>query len=265
MKTFQKITLALLTTLAMNTQLSAADPNTATSLYIDVADSESAEVSGALSATTAYKRENGTAVLSGANTFTALEIQDGTISVNATACLGDAITPNVILNGASNPTLQITSSMNTGRLILTLAGTLTVDNGVTATLSANTTGPAPLTKAGTGILDIAADRSGSTAPITVSAGTLRIGGSLGQTPNAPISVDNGGIMLLHTGIVSNAVRGNTSVASGGILQVAANTTVPAANAGTDLFNGTLTMSSGSILKLGNGSTWARDLTVGIAL
>lgn len=83
MNTFQKITLALLTVVGANTQLISA-----TTLDIIVADTESATVSGALDADNAYKKENGTVILSGNNRFTNLEIQDGIISVANTLHLG---------------------------------------------------------------------------------------------------------------------------------------------------------------------------------
>jgi hypothetical protein len=256
MNTFQKITLALLTMLGANMQLNAA-----TTLYIDVAEGESATVSGALTANIAYKTSNGTAVLSGANIFTNLEIQDGTISVAAVGPLGGGL---VVFNGATNPTLLTTASMNTGALVLTTPGILNVQGAATvATLSETPTGVSALTKAGTGILDIAADRSGSAIPVTVSEGTLRVGGA-GKTTTGAHSISSGGTLLLYAGITPEAVAA-TTVASGGTLEVGANVTVPAAVGAVDFFSGALTMQSGSILKLGNNSNWDRALTVGAAL
>ena len=41
--------------------------------------------------------------------------------------------------------------------------------------------------------------------------------------------------------------------------------VPADSDDGDVFTGTLKFNSGSVLKLGDGSSWARDMTIGEAL
>ena len=65
------------------------------------------------------------------------------------------------------------------------------------------------------------------------------------------------------GNTASSVPGDTQLQSGAVLEVAGSVTVPA-HTGADIF-GTLKFDTGSSLKLGVGSTWARNISVGTAL
>jgi len=100
-------------------------------------------------------------------------------------------------------------------------------------------------------------------PINVGSGINLQVASGGKLPNA--SVDVTGQLEIQTA-TANQCPGNVVIKNAGVLNVAPSIAVPADGAATssDLF-GTLNFNSGSTLRLGNGASWARNITVATAL
>jgi hypothetical protein len=73
-------------------------------------------------------------------------------------------------------------------------------------------------------------------------------------------------ILKITGVLAGCAPGTAVVRSGATVLVDAALAVPAAgdSSSSDLF-GTLEFQTGSILKLGAGASWARNISVGTAL
>jgi autotransporter-associated beta strand protein len=120
-----------------------------------------------------------------------------------------------------------------------------VGSGITAEWAGPLTGFSPLTKIGTGALVLSSNSSTHTGPVTVSAGTLRVNGSL---PSSSVTVASGAT-LGGTG----ALSGDVNVSSGGILS-------PGASIGT-LETGDLSL-AGSLdqeIDLNNGGPQDADL------
>jgi hypothetical protein len=100
-------------------------------------------------------------------------------------------------------------------------------------------------------------------PINVGSGINLQVASGGKLPNA--SVDVTGQLEIQTA-TANQCPGNVVIKNAGVLNVAPSIAVPADGAATssDLF-GTLNFNSGSTLRLGNGASWALNITVATAL
>ncbi|RDI25847.1 autotransporter-associated beta strand protein, partial [Pseudacidovorax intermedius] len=180
-------------------------------------------ISGANALTVGTSTLNGSVVLNAANTYSGkTTISNGTLKIRSSGTLGVGNYGGDIVNGGS---LFYSSSANqTLAGVISGAGTLTKDNDNTSTLT--------LTGANT-----------FTGAITISAGTLKIGGAgaLGW---------NGSAGAYATAITNNATLQYSS---------SANQTLSATITGTgalikDTGTGTLTLS-------GTGSTYGGDTTV----
>ncbi len=112
--------------------------------------------------------------------------------------------------------------------------------------------------------------AGSTADLVITAGIVRVGaaskvlpadvGTLaGLLPSGATTVQSGAILEI-TAATAGCVAGALEVESGGILQV--DVDVPS---GSSAFGSTLKMDSGSVLKLGAGKTWGKNISVGNAV
>ena len=250
MKHIQKITLGILTPLALLPQLCAAD------MYFSV-PSGTATYSGDNTASgKAYKTGTGTAVFTGSNSFGTVEINAGSVSVGAASNLGN---PTATIFNGSSVILKITADMNTGPLTMTTAGTVQVQSGKTATLNAAPTGSNILSVTGTGTMAVASNLSSSSMPIAVSGSgtTLKVSGS-GKLPNAATSVASGAILELGASIANGAVPGTVDIASGGIVAVATGVSAPSnvfSNATIPVFH------RGAILQLRAGAKFSQPITV----
>ncbi len=180
-----------------------------------------------------------------------IKLTTGNVKVASSAAFG----ANVIMNGG---TLESTAAVNIPALVMTAAGTVTAGgNGALAGLS----GDQKLTIAGTGIVT-PADLSGAAAPVDIS-GIVNFGASAAsKLPAADVNVLSGGLAKVMAA-TADCAPDDMIVQSGGVLEVAASVNVPA-DTGADLF-GTLKFNTGSTLKLGNATVWARPITVGTAL
>ncbi len=277
MKTYQKLTLALLTTFAMNTLLTAA-----TSIDLEVDNADVATISSAIVATTAHKVGSGTLVLAGANTLTTLDIQEGDVSVSNTNNFGGG---GVSFTTTPGGVLAATAAVTVPVLTMTVAGSLLAD-GAAITLGSAPAGASVLTLASTTpATDVitAGDLHTSTTPVTIT-GFVKAGAAASLLTQGATIVSSGGTLELM-GVTAKSVPGATTVvASGATLQVAAGFAIPAKDSQVNGLNGdtpatvadlfsngvvdttantaTLNLASGSKLKLGHGSSWARAFTVG---
>lgn len=264
MKTIQKLTLGLLTVVA-----TATSGFSSGTLVLDVATlGESADVTGALTATTVQKIGNGIANVSGA-VSAALQLSDGQFNVSGASSMPSAVTfdinsDNILqVNNATRALPALTMSAS-GEVLLNVASlswaaapagasTLTID-GLTSIRN----------------LVVAADMSASPVAITVDTlANLQVGGAGNKSTDGIHTIS--GMLEILASPDADCIPGVTTIQSGGILKVVAGVNVPAANDGGDLFgidadgSDTLRFSSGAVLRLGHGVTWARAITVGSAL
>ena len=166
----------------------------------------------------------------------------------------------VTFSGGSS-TLAVTTNAPIGLTDTTaVAGTVHVSSGKRAILREAPTGSHTLTVDGGGALAIHTAFNFSATPMEVSgSGTILQVSGAGKLPNAATSVDSGATLQLgastESSVAHGAIPGAADVASGGIIAVAANTSVP-----NDAFTAA-TIHSGAILKLGSGSTFAQSINV----
>lgn len=164
------------------------------------------------------KTDLGTLVLRGTNTYTGgTAINGGTVQIASDANLGAATGGLSFDGGTLNTTADITSGRNVD---LAGAGTFRTGAGTTATLTGSVSGVGSLIKDGAGNLVISGNAT-QTGGTTITAGTLQVG----------------------NGATSGSLEGNAT--NNGIL---------AFNRSDDItFNGMIT-GSGSLNKLGSGTT-----------
>jgi len=257
------MTLGLLTVVASSTAFSA------TNLILDVEGlGNSADVSGALTATTIHKIGAGIANVSGA-VSAALELSVGQFNVSGASSMPSAVTfdttpDNILKINDATLALPALAMSASGKVLLNVASlswavaptgaaTLTVD-GLTSMRN----------------LVVAADMSASATPITVETlGNLQVGGAGNKSTDGVHSIS--GMLEILANPAAECFPGVTTINSGGVLKVVDSVTVPAASAAGDLFGSdvdgsdTLKFNSGAVLRLGNGAVWARAITVGTAL
>ena len=99
-------------------------------------------------------------------------------------------------------------------------------------------------------------------PINVGSGINLQVASGGKLPSALVDVS--GQLEIQTA-TANQCPGTVEIRSAAVLNVLASIAVPADNPATSDLFGSLKFNSGSTLKLGNGTSWARNITVGTAL
>ena len=184
------------------------------------------------------KTDLGTLILSGTNSFTGgLDIQGGVVSVAADANLG-AAAGGVTLDGGG---LTVTSGFSTGRTFaVNAAGSLTVANGATLTLTGPLTGSAALTKAGAGNLVLGS--AAYTGALGVTGGGLTVNGAV----NASSVTLATGTRLSGTGAIAGAVTVNNGATLTGV-------------SGQVLSMGSLSLNSGSLIDATFGAPNAAGL------
>ncbi|MEI7493788.1 MAG: hypothetical protein WCJ92_04230 [Alphaproteobacteria bacterium] len=226
-------------------------------------DGDSATVSANLNASAINKTGAGTAVFSGDNSeLGTLQIEEGLVQVNDTSNIGGS----VVCAGGD---LQVTGgSLAVPSITVGVDATLTVDSAADVSL-AMPLGDALLTIAGEGVVTPNFMGS-STTPILIS-GIVHVGASSDSTMTKGATTVASGGLLEIMGATAMSVPGITEIQPGGKLQVLAGVAVPANGASNgDIFNdgstgGSLQLDADSTLKLGDGSSWARDIMVGTAL
>ena len=245
MKNIQKITLCLFTMVA----ISAWNTISAAELEVDFIDG--ASFAGAVTGRVNF---NGSGNIDFTGSATGdVKISAGNVRVATATPLGS----NVIMNGGS---LETTTAMSIPTLVIDADSTLTADAAATLT---GMGGASKLTivdgsVGGTSIIT-PANLSASSASIDVQC-TMHVGATGSLLPSGAVTVKNAGLVKLMDVAVPDCVPGAMKVESGGILEVAANKTVPAVGA-SELF-GTLRFDTGSKLKLGDAANWARAVTIG---
>jgi hypothetical protein len=259
MKTIQKITLGLLTVGAFTASGFAAQE-----IELDV-DAGSATHSGLITATLAKKTGAGILVLSNAaNAIDVLEIQEGQVDIAATGNLGGTVS---FTTTAGNKLNMVGAGVNVPALNMALAGTLDC-NGNATNLAGMPAGTALLSVSGSNILTVAVDANASATPMNINSdATVAVGAGvagLATSPKLPASAIGVSGILQITAAAAGCVPGDTTVASAGVVAVDAGLAVPAHDSASDVF-GNLLFQTGSILRLGDGSSWARNITVGAGI
>ena len=226
------------------------------SIALEVDGTDSATVSAPLTATTVHKTGAGTSVLSGNNSgVSILAIDAGLVQVAATNNIGSTLT-------FAGGNMEVTSgTVAVPTAAMNAAATITTDSGAAVSSIAAPSGSALLTLAGSGVIT-AGDMSASATPLSIP-GVMHVGASSSsKMPTGVATVPSGGLVKIM-GNTASSVPGATQLQSGAVLEVADSIAVPA-HTGADIF-GTLKFDSGSMLKLGASSTWARNISVGTAL
>ena len=226
------------------------------SITLEVNGTDSAIVSAALAATTVHKTGGGTAVLSGNNSSVSiLALKAGLVKVSATNNIGKSVTFAGGNMEVTSGTVAIpTAAMNA-------AATITTDVSAAVSSIAAPSGTSLLTLAGPGVVT-AGNMSASYTPLSIP-GVMHVGASSSSKMTSGSAVVPSGGLVKIMGATASSVPGDTQLQSGAVLEVAGSVTVPA-HTGADIF-GTLKFDAGAILKLGVGSTWARNISVGTAL
>ena len=226
------------------------------SMSVEVNGTDSGTVSGSL-AITAHKTGNGTAVLSGDNSsLLNLSVDAGLVKVAATNNMGASL-------AFAGGNMEVTSGTVVIPVVDTRsAATITTDSGAAVSSIAAPYGSALLTIAGPGVVT-AGDMSVSATPLSIP-GVMYVGASSSsKMPTGVATVLSGGLVKIM-GATASSVPGATEIQSGGVLEVLASVAVPVHTSAADIF-GTLKFNSGSILKLGAGVSWARNMRIGTAL
>ena len=208
---------------------------------------------------------------------TDINLPEVTLSFNGEIKSTKAVTMDSLILGGNVLTTDIHGDTIVNNLDTSVSGG-TISNADILTLN-GATGSNKLTKNGSGLIQVTRDLSGALLPIDVGFGTLQVK-SLGKLPSASVLicsydsnsdgvVDAGSIFQLSASEVSGvptagAVPGPMVIQQYAQLSVDAGLAVPADSDAGDVFTGTLKFNSGSVLKLGHGSSWARDMTIGEA-
>ena len=270
-----------------------------TQINLEVATGDSATITAPIIAAEVTKKGGGTLDYDCAGSIIDyLKIEDGTVIIDASDIIPaieldlggilrattDLSIPKITMT--SNGEIHSTNAITIGSLVLaghilttdilgstivnsvdTSASGGTISNADTLTLN-GAIGSNPLVKSGSGFILVIADLSGTSLPIDVVAGTMRVSG-VGKLPAAAMTIGAtgtvGAIFELCSNTAAGAVPGLMEVQQYGVLSVDDNISVPADHTAGDVFTGGLLFDSGSVLKLGAGSSWARDIVVGTAL
>ncbi len=204
------------------------------------------------------KEGNRVLYLTGTNTYAlATTINDGTLSINSSASLGNAAVTNTIAIN-NNAILQSTGAsvdLGTTRSVTLdgLGGRLEVTGANTLVVSGVISGDdcAELTKIGTGILALAGTNT-YLATTTISAGTLQVGnGGTTGTLGAAGVVNNATLAFNRTNdlAVTNAISG-----TGAVTQTGTGRTILS---GTNTYAGVTTVNAGT-LQFANRAAFYND-------
>ncbi|MEI7493148.1 MAG: hypothetical protein WCJ92_00940 [Alphaproteobacteria bacterium] len=197
---------------------------------------------------------------------TDINLPEVTLSFDGAINSTKAVTMDSLILGGKVLTTDIVGDTIVNNLDTSASGG-TIANADTLTLN-GATGSNLLIKSGSGYILVVVDLHSASLPIDVVEGTMRVSG-VGKLPTAAMTIGAtgsvGAIFELCSNTVAGAVPGLMEVQQYGVLSVDDNISVPAAHTAGDVFTGGLLFDSGSVLKLGAGSSWARDIVVGTAL
>ena len=237
------------------TQLTVGGDNTSTT-FSGVLRSNSGSGTGGIT-----KQGTGTLTLSGTNTFSgAISVTAGTVAVTSNNALGDTTNRTNISSGATldlqNVNYSSTEQVNTSGTISTSTGTSTlagnvildgnsiVDvDGTQLTLSGVVSGSNDLTKTGDGIAILSATNT-YTGDTTISAGTLRVSGSLNSYTD--VSVSSGATYDIDA---SDTI---SSLSGAGTIDIANSQTLTAGNSNNTNVSGVI-QGAGGYTKVGTGT------------
>lgn len=180
------------------------------------------------------KRDAGTLVLSGSNTYTGgTRIEAGTLRLTTLASLGDGglEMDGGILTNAGNISLNQTVTLDGS------GGTFGVQAGTTQSINGVISGTGRLTKTDTGSLILSADNT-YTGGTTLSSGFMRLGAG-GTTGSVQGDIVNNGSLILNR---SNQIIMNGTISGSGSLTKL--------GAGVALINAANTYTGGTILQDG---------------
>ncbi len=197
---------------------------------------------------------------------TDINLPEVTLSFDGEIKSTKAVTMDSLIFGGKVLTTDIVGDTIVNNLDASVSGG-TISNADTLTLN-GATGINKLTKDGSGLIQVIKDLSGALLPIDVIFGILQVR-NLGKLPTAAMKIGAtgtvGAIFELLSNTAAGAVPGPMEVMQYGVLSVGDNVSVPTDTDVNDVFAGGLVFDSGSVLKLGNGSSWARNMTIGAAL
>ncbi|MEI7494462.1 MAG: hypothetical protein WCJ92_07715 [Alphaproteobacteria bacterium] len=298
MKTIQKFTLGLLAVVATSTSTFASniflDVESGSATHSGVITGTAQKIGGG-TLVMSGANDNATHTV-----LTNLAINNGRVQYGATGNVGAKVTMadtfgsgvalEVLMGAAtvaSGSAIIAAKSVVVPPLAMTSAAQLQIDANVAATLSAFDSGtaalslvaqssaaalaaPAVASLGATSVAPftctaIAASVLGTSAtgyvyavPINVGSGVNLQVASGGRLPNAQVDVS--GQLEIQTA-TANQCPGSVIIENAAVLYVDSAVAVPADSpAASDLF-GSLKFNSGSTLKLGNGASWARNITV----
>mgnify|MGYP006268004589 FL=1 len=201
-----------------------------------------------------YTQDSGTVLVGDDNALGsgALSLNGGTLSASgADRDLNEAYTLGgdfTIGNDDSrNLTLSGAGTLAAGEQILT------VESGITATLSGDLGGSGGLTKEGDGVLTLGGNNTDFSGGLTIGAGTV----SLTEANELTLGADVGGQNLLGTGDITTNSGGVLDVAINGSNDINLQGGVAVTNAG-----GSTTITGGDDFFLGNGSGSANLVNTG---
>ena len=184
-----------------------------------------------IGSTQLVKADLGTLVLSGSNAYTGgTQIDAGTLRISSDANLGAAAGALVFNGGILNTTADITSARN---VTMIGNGTFVTDAGTSLVFTGALTGTGNLIKDGAGILALN-DTSNHTGTTTVRAGSLFINGDLSLATGL-------------TSVASGSTLGGSGIIGGDVMVADGATLAPGNSPGTLTINGSLALSSGSVL------------------
>ncbi len=197
---------------------------------------------------------------------TDINLPQVTLSFDGEIKSTNAVTMNSLILGGKVLTTDIVGNTIVNNLDTSASGG-TIANADTLTLN-GATGSNLLIKSGSGYILVVVDLHSASLPIDVVEGTMRVSG-VGKLPTAAMKIGAtgtvGAIFELLSNTAAGAVPGLMEVQQYGVLSVGDNVSVPTDTDVNDVFTGGLVFDSGSVLKLGAGSSWARDITVGTPL
>jgi len=200
----------------------------------------------------------GTLALTNTNTFSGqTNINGGTVSVSASANLGDASATNTI--ALAGGTLQSTGTFDAGTnrsvALGTGGGTVDVTGTNALTLSGTISGSTSLTKTDSGTLVLTANNNSYSGNITVSGGKLEVDNT--PTPPSPPTApptDSGtgsGTVTVGTGsITGSGTVGSTILNSGAVLAPGVGPDTAVNNSNQTLTFTSVTGNAGSKIELG---------------
>ncbi len=254
MRNIKKLTLSLLAVVAVSTW----NTTFADDLVLEVLTGEEATYDAPFVGD-CHKIGDGKVIVSGngaAGNMANLELSGGWVQIADANSMPSVVTYDT--NADNTFEVNVPGGADASDLVMTQPGKLL------CTTPANlysVTGTGLLSIDGSEAAIVAGDLSASATPVTVDAGALMQVGGVGHKATAGVTTIDGKLEILAAP-VAGAIPGLTTVDAAGVIEVDAGVTVPALG-GSDIFtNNGLKFGNNAVLRLRNGSTWNRAITVG---